>query len=248
MLFLCEHALDKFKDFFEKYTDNYVLIGGTACSVIFDEIGQDFRATKDLDIVLIIENLGDDFADKLWNFIKSAGYKIEVGQNKKQFYRFSKPLDSSYPKMIELFSRNQGIKLADDAHLQPLHISDDISNLSSILLNDDYYNFLIEGKKIIDGISVLDEKHLIPFKAKAWCELTDRRNSGDEGQSKHIKKHYRDIYRLSRLLVPNDQVEIKDMIRADMERFINNIFSNDNTSADIDKQSLYDILKNVYLN
>ena len=51
------NGLQRFKEFFEEYSDNYVLIGGTACSIIFDEIGIDFRATKDLDIVLIIENI-----------------------------------------------------------------------------------------------------------------------------------------------------------------------------------------------
>lgn len=59
------NGLQRFKEFFEEYSDNYVLIGGTACSIIFDEIGIDFRATKDLDIVLIIENIDDTFASRL---------------------------------------------------------------------------------------------------------------------------------------------------------------------------------------
>ena len=41
-------GLDKFKEFFEDYSNNYVLIGGTACSIIFDEIGLDFRAKNTL--------------------------------------------------------------------------------------------------------------------------------------------------------------------------------------------------------
>lgn len=73
----------------------------------------------------------------------------------------------------------------------PLHISDEISSLSAILLNDDYYQFMIQGKRVIDGISVLDEKCLIPFKAKAWCELIDvRRREKRDNQStlKYIAK------------------------------------------------------------
>lgn len=50
-------GLYKFRDFFQKYTDNYVLIGGTACSILFDEVGENFRATKDLDVVLVVENI-----------------------------------------------------------------------------------------------------------------------------------------------------------------------------------------------
>ncbi|MBO5494508.1 MAG: hypothetical protein J5964_02180 [Eubacterium sp.] len=239
-------GLDKFKEFFENYGSNYVLIGGTACSIIFDEIGLDFRATKDLDIVLVIENLNDDFANRLWEFIKAAGYQIEEGKNKK-FYRFNNPKDRSYPKMIELFSRNNNIELVPDAHLEPIHISDNVSSLSAILLNDDYYNLLLEGKRAIDGYSILDEKYLIPFKAKAWCEMTDRQENGAEGLSKHIKKHFRDVYRLSRIIVPTDKVSLDGIIREDMERFINNILTTENRSDDINYQEMYDLLTNVYL-
>lgn len=239
-------GIDKFKEFFENYGNNYVLIGGTACSIIFDEIGLDFRATKDLDIVLIIENLNDDFANRLWEFIKAAGYQIEEGKNKK-FYRFNNPKDRSYPKMIELFSRNNNIELVPDAHLEPIHISDNVSSLSAILLNDDYYNLLLEGKRTIDGYSVLDEKFLIPFKAKAWCEMTDRQENGEEGLSKHIKKHFRDVYRLSRIIVPTDKVSLDGMVHSDMERFISNILTTENRSNDINYQEMYDLLTNVYL-
>lgn len=239
-------GLEKFKEFFKNYGNNYVLIGGTACSIIFDEIGLDFRATKDLDIVLIIENLNDGFANRLWEFIKAAGYQIEEGKTKK-FYRFNNPKDSSYPKMIELFSRTNNINLLPDAHLEPIHISDEISSLSAILLNDDYYSFLLEGKRTIDGYSVLDEKYLIPFKAKAWCEMTDRQENGEEGLSKNIKKHFRDVYRLSRIMVPTDKISLEGIVHNDMERFINNILTSENRSDDINYQEMYDLLTNIYL-
>lgn len=51
------NGLNKFREFFADYDNNYILIGGSACAVIFDEIGESFRATKDLDIVLIVENI-----------------------------------------------------------------------------------------------------------------------------------------------------------------------------------------------
>ncbi|GAU79032.1 hypothetical protein F3D3_3668 [Fusibacter sp. 3D3] len=48
----------------------------------------------------------------------------------------------------------------------PLHVSDEVASLSAILFNSDYYDFLLEGKKNIEGLSVLDELRLIPFKRK----------------------------------------------------------------------------------
>lgn len=123
--------------------------------------------------------------------------------------------------MIELFSRNVNIvPLDNNIHLIPLHIADDISSLSAILLNDDYYYFLKNGYKVVDGISVLDEVHLIPFKAKAWCELTERQEQGEIGLSKHIKKHKYDIAQLLSLIARNQEITLEGQVYLDMMQFI----------------------------
>jgi predicted nucleotidyltransferase len=51
------HGLEKFKEYFGDLTKQYVFIGGAACDILMDELGAPFRATKDLDMVLIIEAL-----------------------------------------------------------------------------------------------------------------------------------------------------------------------------------------------
>ena len=45
-------GLDVFRGHFAGYEDQYVLIGGTAATLAMAEAGLEFRATKDLDIVL----------------------------------------------------------------------------------------------------------------------------------------------------------------------------------------------------
>ena len=215
---------------------------------MFDEIGEDFRATKDLDVVLIVENISEDFGKAFWEFIRAANYNgIETGEAQKQFYRFKNPDDPSYPKMIELFSRVPDLPLLPHAHLTPVHIADDISSLSAILLNDDYYAFLLSGRRIIDGLSVLDEKYLIPFKVKAWCELSARRKAGEEGNSRHIRKHYRDVHKLLTLLPANAKVPLPDQLKADMQEFIDGIEVGEIMSEDIDNASLCRRLMDIYL-
>lgn len=241
------NGLNKFREFFAQYENNYVLIGGTACAIIFDEIGEDFRATKDLDIVLIVENINDEFGKKLWEFIKDAGYEVEFGQEKKCFYRFKNPKNNDFPKMIELFSRNQNISLPEDIHLIPIHVSDEISSLSAILLNDDYYQFMLAGKRVIDGISVLDEKYLIPFKAKAWCELVERKKQGEERQSRHIKKHCKDIASLVRLLPADTKVELFGMVKKDMQSFVDDILTSEFMPGNVEGAKLHGLLKEIYL-
>ena len=104
-----------------------------------------------------------------------------------------------------------------------------------------------QGKRVIDNISVLDEKYLIPFKAKAWCELIERRKNGEEGQSKHIKKHCRDIDNLVKLLPANTKVELFGQVKSDMEDFIESILISEFVPEDINSQDLYNILKEIYL-
>ncbi|WP_202799469.1 hypothetical protein [Mesorhizobium amorphae] len=51
-------GVDRFRAHFAGHEHQYVLIGGAACELIMNEVGLDFRATKDLDIVLIVEGAG----------------------------------------------------------------------------------------------------------------------------------------------------------------------------------------------
>lgn len=46
----------------------------------------------------------------------------------------------------------------------PIHIDDDTSSLSAILLNDDFYRFMLEGRETIDGVTILSAEYIIPFK------------------------------------------------------------------------------------
>ena len=50
-------GLDTFREAFAGHADRYVLIGGVAASLTLEEAGIEFRSTRDLDIVLIIEAL-----------------------------------------------------------------------------------------------------------------------------------------------------------------------------------------------
>lgn len=54
--------------------------------------------------------------------------------------------------------------------ITPLHISEEVSSLSAIMLNDDYYKFMLSGREVVDDIGVLDAEHLIPFKMVTWFQ------------------------------------------------------------------------------
>ncbi|TFH47082.1 MAG: hypothetical protein E4H01_08895 [Lysobacterales bacterium] len=214
-------GMDKFRQHFEGFADQYVLIGGAASVLVMDEAGADFRATKDLDIVLSLEALDSLFVEAFWAFIKAGGYQNQQrSTGEKVFYRFDHPEDEGYPFMLELFSRKpDSMILGDDSHLTPIPTEEDVSSLSAILLSDDYYRFLDQHKHEIEGVPVVNEVGLIPLKAKAWLELTERHESGENIDSKKIKKHKSDVFRLFQILSPELRVELPESISQDMQNF-----------------------------
>lgn len=171
-------GVESFRQWFAEYTEQYTIIGGTACDLLMSEDGLDFRATRDIDMVLIVESLTPEFGRRFWEYVKAAGYEHRnKSTGEPQFYRFSKPSSREYPYMIELFSgRVDAIKLPEDAVLTPLPLDDEISSLSAILMDADYYQFLQEGKVVLNDIAVLGAAHLIPFKAKNSPPLPKNQN------------------------------------------------------------------------
>jgi hypothetical protein len=64
---------------------------------------------------------------------------------------------------------------------------------------------------------------MIPFKAKAWLDLSARKSAGERIDSKNIKKHSRDIFQLYSLLPIGVEISIPVKIKADMSSFLSAI-------------------------
>ena len=155
-------GLDIFREHFRDQTDSYLLIGGTACHLLFGEVGIEFRATKDLDIVLCVETMDTQFVQALWDFIKAGEYgRREEEGAKRQYYRFKGPASDGFPYMLELFSRKpDALTPVEGSHLTPIPVGEDVSSLSAIVLDDDYYRFLMAGRIVVDGIAVVGPDRL----------------------------------------------------------------------------------------
>ena len=191
-------GLDVFREHFAVHAGQFVLIGGTAATIAMEQAGLEFRATKDFDIVLHIEALRPEFGAVFWRFIEAGRY--EIGQasdtGKPVFYRFQKPADERFPAMLELFCRApDGINLAGDSRLAPIPINQAAASLSAILLDDAYYQFILTGRKELDGLPWVSEDRLIPLKASAWLNLGERQTKGETVDSRDIRKHANDVLR-----------------------------------------------------
>ncbi|WP_137162194.1 hypothetical protein [Pseudomonas asiatica] len=214
-------GLDVFGKHFRDFRDRYVLIGGVASALAMEDAGESFRATKDLDIVLVIEALDSIFVSRFWEFIHAGGYEIrQRGGDRPVFYRFQNPTDETYPVMIELFSRApEGLEHAENATLTPIPTDESVSSLSAILLDEDYYKLLREGRRQSEELTYISADRLIPFKAKAWLDLSQRKANGEAVDSKNVRKHRNDVLTLAGLLT-GELIELPESITADMALFL----------------------------
>ena len=130
---------------------------------------------------------------------------INKGTGENQFFRFSKPKDTSFPYMIELFSKRPDYLSTLVTRLGPIHISDEAISLSAILLDDEYYELLKNGVVEVDEVSVLDLVHIILFKIKAWLDLSERREDVEIFMDK-VKNEPIDLKNLNLRNVTFDEV------------------------------------------
>lgn len=215
-------GLEIFREHFKEFTDNYIIIGGTACDIVINNVGLTPRATKDIDIILVIEALSPEFATHFWEFIKQGNYEVkEKSEEDRKYYRFQKPQVEEFPFQIELFSRIPDLlDLEEQAHLTPIPVDTEISSLSAILMDDDYYNFTIKHSQLDNGIHLANTEALIGLKAKAFLDYKTRKENGEKIDERQLRKHKMDVFRLLLLLTPEDNFTIPTSVKADIANFI----------------------------
>lgn len=221
------------EDFLSRYmkdfSDGYILIGGNACALNFEEFSVQFRSTTDLDIVLILESNDTDFYIHLSNYLETNGYQGKVfnGSNSGgSAYRFKlsdELKDGTKPAQIELFSKKPEYfdeVVSKKLHITPIETGFGVSNFSAILVDDDIYDFILNSKIIIKNISTVNMECLLGLKSIAWHanqRLYDEKILKDYGT---VIKH------------PDDMLSIISVLEEDEIAYPKSIFE----SIEISKQ------------
>ena len=221
-------GLKSFADHFKGYEDCYTSIGGTACEILMSEIpGMQFRATNDIDMIILFEDKFEAFAKLFWEYIKEGDYTCGWKNSAEpHFYRFTKPR-VGYPVQIELFSRKPDYHLKAEQIIVPIYVDDDTSSLSAILLNDDFYNFMLGGRTTANGLSILRAEYLIPFKMYAWLNLLDEKRAQKHVNTKDLHKHKNDVFLLLQIVPGDIKVSVSGAVAEAVNRFLDEI-TNDN--------------------
>lgn len=215
-------GLQAFREHFREHQDAFVVIGGVACDEWLGQQGLTFRPTKDVDMVLVLEALTASFVERFWAFIKAGGYdNRQRSTGRRVYYRFSKPTAEDVPALIEVFSRQpDGIDLAAGQTIVPIPLDEQLSSLSAILMEDDYYALVRQTRSLSGDLPILTATGLIPLKARAWIDLTQRKALGEKVDEDDIRKHRRDVFRLAAALPGGVGPDIPPVVREDLRRFL----------------------------
>lgn len=220
-------GIEKFKEAFADYTDNYVIIGGTACDVVLRDTDMRARATDDIDMILVVENMTPEFGAAFWTFIKEGGYTPRR-RNKNdeltyELYRFENPTNG-YPVQIELLSRHSDL-LGEPSgfHLEPIPVGDGVSSLSAIMMNDDFYELTIDNSIVEDRLRIASPAALICLKAKAYLNLLADKENGMQVNSKDIKKHRTDVLKLIATASFTEPIQVSVSVFSCIQQYADNI-------------------------
>ena len=148
-----------------------------------------------------------------------------------------------------MFSRRADFEL--DSRIIPVHIDEDVSSLSAIALDEDFYAFMKTGRRVVDGISILGAEYIIPFKMYAWLNNIELKKQGMKVNDDDIKKHKNDVFRLLPLINPDVKILTDGNVRKTVLSFAENMRSeavaDEFLSNGRTKEESLDIFRKVYL-
>ena len=219
------NGIDIFRKAFAPYSSAFIVIGGSACRAVLNDGAIRPRRTRDIDMVLVPQELSGGFIGAFWKFIKDGGYRFASRKNKDGdpryvFYSFVGGKEG-YPEQIELLSKpDESIGTPADHHIEYIETGEDYSHLSAIILDRNYYDYLNAHFTVVDGIRYASADSLICLKALAYVNLTQEKRSGKRVNDDDIKKHRRDVLMAVSSLPVGEQYQVGESIRKTLDDFL----------------------------
>lgn len=112
-----------------------------------------------------------------------------------------------------------------------------------------YFSEYVDQYVLIGGAAC--DEYLILFKAKAYMDLKERKESGEPVDSSDIKKHKKDVLRIAVEIVLEEVSDLSVSLKNDIYRFINSLEKDPfdaNLLKDygVNNQDVIDLLKRVF--
>ena len=222
-------GIEKFREALGAYNESYIIIGGTACDLMLSRLQYEPRATADIDMIVIVENLTEDFLRSFWSFIREGGYHPGIRVNKQgsrvyAFYRFGKPEVLGYPVQIELLTRHsEFLGVPSDIQIEPISDGTEMSSLSAIIMNDEVYAFTVRHSVMESGLRVADAAALVVLKVSAYMNMLADQRAGKHVDAKDLRKHRTDVARLLFAETWNEPIDVPEHVYANITAFVEEV-------------------------
>ncbi len=119
--------------------------------------------------------------------------------------------------LLELFARRPDLlPPAEGLHITDIPTGEEVSSLSAILLDDEYYRFTFSNSDIVDGLRVANDIALISLKVKAFLNNRKRRSEGQQVRQVDIVKHKSDVIRLTAIVTGVAAVDVIATVKNDV--------------------------------
>ncbi len=212
-------GLTHFSDFFKDYKDDYIIIGGVATALNQRRFGFASKATLDIDLIVLNDQIKSGFVDRMVAYIKNVGYK-HCGKYKEEsriLYQFKSPKDKEAPEQIELFT----IDDIEDDELSFIRLegSEHYYYISAIVFDSDYRELIDQFKLEYNNLSLAAPEVLVALKALAYVNLGKETSSRAK---KDQKKHLQDIKELIGF-IEEDEVKISTKILDNITNVLNEV-------------------------
>lgn len=107
--------------------------------------------------------------------------------------------------------------------IEPIPVDEAVSSLSSIIMDDDYYDFTLVNSSVENGLRIASSIALIALKAKAYLNLVSEKEHGRQVNTKDIKKHRSDVLKLVATTEINEPVSVTTNIHHCIMEFADSI-------------------------
>jgi len=128
-------------------------------------------------------------------------------------------------------------------------VEEQAASLSAIILDDEYYRYLLNGVSCTEEVSHIIADRLVPLKAHAWLNKKAQVEQGFQVDGRDLKKHFRDVIALAPLL-REGMVKLPERVAHDMAEFLRQVptelASNPQAYRGVDAERLVETIKGAF--
>ena len=220
-------GLEKFREAFEAYLDNYVIIGGTACDITMTGTTVRPRATHDIDMIVVVRRRQPTLQSISGNLYE----KVVIVQRNASRKKVKLQSTNFIVLSTEMLWHPDILGEPKGLIVEPLPVDEETSSLRAIIMDDDCYHFTIQHSKLTNGLRHADSAALIALKARAYLNLLQDKANGKHVNSKDIKKHRSDVLK-NVVIMEDNEIIAPESIVACIRDFVTSIRNDWNTLSE----------------